>query len=380
MTTENNTSDKTAPLNFAAIPSPAKFDLSGLGSSVDLNAAHFGELGVITGPVDLSDAIGLRNKSRLTGADVLKRALSRYDDDKLEFLSSEMADRFMGQTVCIVGSGPSINRTLPELLELVAAGAKICAVNAAHDWLVDKGLIPHFGIVADPKPWVVEYQTIQPKTIYFVASSCHDDVIAKYREHRLTLVWHACGAETEDGTLEQAVAIGAKARETGKGAYLNTGGSTTTMRAMDLCTFLGFRHQHFFGVDSSGERLASGTTMHGHAKPHVVKEQPRPVHVKDPTTGKVLKHEFWSNGPMEHQAIHWELVLRNRFDKMRAEEYPIVEIVVHGDGLWPASAAMYGLHFDPTYAERLRAEGYIDIPDRPQMLTSINLGGPSAHD
>lgn len=316
------------------------------------------------GPVSLIDVIGNQGTSRLSGVDMLARALSRYDDPALRFMASEFEGRWLGETVCVHGSAPSIDKTLPELLELVANGAKICAVNAAHDWLLDKGIIPHFGVVADPKPWVAEYQTLQPSTIYFVASSCHDDVIAKYRGHPRALIWHACGAETGQGTLDQATTIAARAKETGRGAYLNTGGSTTTMRAMDLLTFLGFRRQHFFGVDSSGAREGAKTRMHGHAKPHVVTEQPRPVYVKDPVNSKTLAHEFWSNAPMEHQAIHWEIVLRDRFEKMRAGDYPKTQIVVHGEGLWPGSAAMYDLHFDPGYADRLRAEGYIE--DQPK--------------
>lgn len=323
--------------------------------------------------VDLVDAIGSQGVARLSGADMLKRALSRYDDPDLQFLSAEFMGKWSGETICIHGSGPSIEQTLPELLELVANGAKICAVNAAHDWLIAKGIVPHFGIMADPKPWCADYQTPQPGTVYLIASACHDDVFARFKGHPRLLVWHALSGETPQIILDIATALSAKARETGRGGYVNTGGSTTMMRAVDAFAFLGFHYHDLFGCDSSGVREGDVTRMHGHAKPHVARQMPRPIYVKDPKNGRTIAHEFWSNSPMEHQAIQWEMILRDRFEKMRDGTYPRTKITVHGEGLWPASAAMYGLHHDPTYADRLRAEGYLEEPEPPPPPPMLDL-------
>jgi hypothetical protein len=54
--------------------------------------------------------------------------------------------------VCIVGSGPSLNGTLPELTELYFQGAKIVTLNGAYHWCIEHNLRPSSQIVMDARP------------------------------------------------------------------------------------------------------------------------------------------------------------------------------------------------------------------------------------
>ena len=42
--------------------------------------------------------------------------------------------------VCLLGGGPSLNDTLPELLEALRDGAKLATTNGAYHWAIDHHL------------------------------------------------------------------------------------------------------------------------------------------------------------------------------------------------------------------------------------------------
>jgi hypothetical protein len=299
------------------------------------------------GPQPLQDVIGLESKARLDDAERQERMRRSF---KLPFPSAAklIQDRrplWAGETVAICGGGPSLEDTLPELLALIAAGAKVAAVNSTHDYLIDRGIVPTFGVMSDPKPWVAQYQTPTLGVKYLLASACHDDTFARFKGHPGVFIWHALGCEADRDVVDEM------ARKTGAGAISITGGSTTGTRTIDLMALLcGFTHHHLFGFDSSS---AEGR-MYPYAKPHV---DPVVVNAQltNPATGLPLDGVYPTTEPMAQQAMQFELLLHERALLIANGHYPPISITVHGTGLFPDWAALRGMHANPNRGAELIA-------------------------
>lgn len=74
------------------------------------------------------------------------------------------------EPVAIVGYGPSLNATWPRLKEFKT----IWTVSKAHDFLVDRGIVPTYHLDLDPRVHKVEFMTKPQKgTQYFLSSHVH---------------------------------------------------------------------------------------------------------------------------------------------------------------------------------------------------------------
>src|SRR3990167_2156578 len=282
---------------------------------------------------DLADVIGVTGTPRLSdNALWLERVERSFSLPRVKCLG-DLRGLYHGERIIVHGSGPSIRDTLPEVIELVAGGAKLMAINAAHDWLLSKGLKPDFGILADPKDYVAGYQTLTPGVKYFTASQCHDDVFARFKGHDEVYVWHAMRGRNQtemDGFREKIQALVQKYQ---RNAYCSAeGGPTTGMRGWDIAGMLGASFSHLVGMDSSGAVEGEKVTIHGHAKPHVVEATSRAFYIVDIANGRQIDRSYRSNVAMAHQAMHWGNILRRRLNQMRAGTYPPMEITVHEIG------------------------------------------------
>lgn len=258
----------------------------------------------------------------------------------------ELKGLYEGERVCIVGSAPSLEHSMPALLELIAGGAEVMAVNKTQDWLTAKGIPPTFGVLSDPRDWVATYQAPTEGVKNLVCSVCCDGVFERFKDHAETYVWHPI---CDEGDYELLRAHGERAN---KGVFGVVGGSTTTLRAFDICTLLlGFREVHWFAVDSSAE----GERMHALEKPYV---DPLSVtlQLNDPLTGKPLPTVYRSTLNMFHQFRQFEILMNERREDIVAGRYPRVRMAVHGTGLLPDWCALRGLHADPNRAAELRAK------------------------
>lgn len=330
------------------------------------------EFGVVYDSVSLSDATKGMGASRLSVSEKWARVTASFELPSEYRSLAELRGIHGGKNFVILGSGPSINDTLPELLDLVAKGAKIIAINAAHDWLLAKGITPHFGLMADPKPWVVDYQTPTAGVKYLIASQCDPSVFERFKGHGGVYVWHLPPHEdaheitpeamsmVRDEVSDAAERMKALAQKHNRHLWVSQeGGSTGGMRAFDITTYFGSIGDHLFGMDSSGVREpgADHTEMHGHPKPHIAKQFQSPVYLRD-SNGLDLVTEYWTNNPMAQQALQWEHFLRARIEGMRNGTYPVKVVTVYGTGLFPDWAALRGLHVNSDRAEQLRAAGH----------------------
>jgi hypothetical protein len=148
-----------------------------------------------------------------------------------------------GDRVAIVGSGPSLEETLPELRALIFDGVKVVALNGAYQWCIDHNIHPSAVVMVDARATNARFvATAVPRCKYFIASQCHPDVFAAL-EGRDVLIWHATNPDCPEGALLDEF-YGA-----GRWAGI-AGGTTVATRAIGLLRTIGYLRFDLFGVDS----------------------------------------------------------------------------------------------------------------------------------
>jgi len=147
------------------------------------------------------------------------------------------AEKLFGKlsgTVSIVGSGPSLRDTLPELT------GDILAINQAIGFLLERGIVPKFAMLWDAADVVSQFAVPNAGTVYLVASRCHASVFERLKDCRV-FVWHAGG----DHNIYEFLA------HNNVPESLVNGGSAGITRAMFLAVALGYTDLQLFGADSS---------------------------------------------------------------------------------------------------------------------------------
>lgn len=139
----------------------------------------------------------------------------------------------------IVGGGPSLDQTFPEIQFRKALGQTIIACNGAAKWLNERGLVPDAQIIIDARTenarFVVEAQARQ----HWLASQCDPAVFDAAGQD--AMLFHM--------NTEGVAAILPKDRE----AHLISSGTTVGLAAMAVAYVQGYRYLHLHGFDSSYE-------------------------------------------------------------------------------------------------------------------------------
>lgn len=135
----------------------------------------------------------------------------------------------------IACAGPSLRDTAHEL-----EGKKyVWALNAAHDYLLKRGITPSHGVTMAPEDGILGcFQTPSPSTTYLVASQANPEVLDRLRARgNRVMLWHA-HCPPEWGV------------DFGDRDYLTYGGGTVGLRSLDLAWMCGFRELHLLGFDA----------------------------------------------------------------------------------------------------------------------------------
>lgn len=191
--------------------------------------------GTVRPPDAPKDAALLQIKAKCVYEDdvLLDHVRSAMERDIRHFTPSPQHDH----EIVLVGSGPSIRNHVEDIRRLKENGAYLCAIKAAHDFLIGHDIVPHIALMVDPQPHIIKcFQKKRNDVEYFVASQCHPEVFDYFKDANVVL-WHLLtGKEGEQEAIKGEVALG--------------GGSTSGMRAMTLAWGMGFRKMHLFGYDS----------------------------------------------------------------------------------------------------------------------------------
>jgi hypothetical protein len=219
--------------------------------------------------------------------------------------------------VAIVGGGPSLESTLPELRDQVFAGVKVCAVNGAYRWLIERNIKPAMQVVLDARPFNARFvDPAVPGCRYLLASQCAPETFEAC-ENRDTTIFHCVGSDEEDAVIKAHY----------DGHYHAVGGGTTVMlRAITLLRMLGFFRMDIYGMDScwlEGKHHAYGQPENDHDQAHPVWLVP-----KHPMTGESLperKRKFLCDP--------WHMKQAEEFQSMVKAFGHMFLLNVHGDGL-----------------------------------------------
>ena len=211
------------------------------GKELIVQAAKVGKVGEIQAKSAVADTMRVEQAIRNCG--IVKERV-------------EQADRHDGR-VAIIAYGPSLKHTWQYLrTERRAFGTKIVTVSGAHDFLIERGIIPDYHIEVDPrehKAWFT--RNPHPDVNYWIASCCHpsliDNLVAKNCKVAL---WHVYNSEEDKR-------IGADDGPD-PGSWLICGGGSVACRATNVMYTRGYRSFAMYGMDCSFE-AASGAQHAG---------------------------------------------------------------------------------------------------------------------
>jgi hypothetical protein len=216
------------------------------------------------------------------------------------------------ERVCLVGGGPSLEATLPELVALHHAGAKIVALNGSAAWLLERNLRPAMHVMLDARDANAQFITDPiPQCRYALASQCAPAVWDAVAD-RDVWVWHALTEGGAERPILDAYYLG---------AWEGVGGGTTVAtRAIALLRMLGFVRFDLFGVDScwmGSAHHAYPQALNDHDKRYAVAVTP----TDDPTCTRVFHCAPWHLKQFE-DLLQWVRVNGAH-----------VLLAAHGDGL-----------------------------------------------
>lgn len=209
-------------------------------------------------------------------------------------------------TFVIAGAGPSLASSLDELREEREKGRPICAVKAAHDFLIKNGIEPELFMSIDPRDRRNNVQEETENTIYLLASRCAPEMFDHLKDRKVMLFHAACVEEEH-----QAI---------GKNALLINGTSTSGLRAINVGYFMGYRKFILYGMDSCNAPDGITKRVDGSLTGQTID-----VYVGGPTGRK-----FTCNMAMAEQANSFHQI----WDMM-----PDVKLEIKGDGLLAAMLA-----------------------------------------
>ena len=147
--------------------------------------------------------------------------------------------KFLPRRASIACYGPSLADTWRELRR------PIISVSGAHDYLVERGIVPDFHVDCDPRPHKPEMlRKPQEGTAYLMATVCHP-MFWKALQGRSVRLWHLI-----NGDDMETVAWVARNHPDGMKSMIG-GGSSVGQRAMNVAAALGYRKFDIHGMDCS---------------------------------------------------------------------------------------------------------------------------------
>jgi hypothetical protein len=223
--------------------------------------------------------------------------------------------------VAIVCYGPSLAHTWRTLhAERKLFGAMIVSVSGAHDFLIERGIVPDIHIECDPREHKAFFtRNPHPDVTYWIASCCHPKLIDQLASQKLAL-WHVYNSETDKGIIAPD--------GPDPDNFLLAGAGTVGSRAVNLMYVAGYRIFSVYGMDCS---FANDGLQH--AGVHSGKQQHEiPI--------RIGNRWFKSSGNLAYTARGFMDNMRVLSQASEAKGEPFidgttvrVEMFLHGDGL-----------------------------------------------
>ncbi len=153
---------------------------------------------------------------------------------KLQFADPCKVEEPHGRPLIICAGGPSLADNLPAIqLERTRDGADLWALNGAHDFLIDRGIIPSAMVMLDSRPGCVHAFLENPRrdVEYLIATQCDPGAFGwlSGQHVRRWTGWY--------WGVEDDLVIG--------------GGATVGLKSIMLAAAMGYRSFSLYGYDSS---------------------------------------------------------------------------------------------------------------------------------
>ncbi len=210
------------------------------------------------------------------------------------------------EEIAIVCYGPSLRKTWAEIREF----KKIMTCSGAHDFLVERNIIPTWHVDLDPREHKAKMLTPHKNVEYLIASCCHPNMLDKLEGFNVKL-WHIYNNESNKD-LPLTIP---------RGDWVVTGGCNVGLRCLVLARILGYRNFHLFGMDCS---FPKDSLHHAGEHPNASKKV-----FEIPYDGKM----YYGEAVMLDYA-------RTFFHEM--ELLPDVTVKLHGEGLLQHMVAKEG--------------------------------------
>jgi hypothetical protein len=215
--------------------------------------------------------------------------------------------------ICLIGGGPSLDDTEPELRDLYQQGAKIVTVNGAYHWCMERNYKVSAQIVLDARASNTRFiQPALPNCKYLLASQCHPEMWAAVDGRPDVWIWHAVSEENAWREVLDAYYCG-------KWQSI-VGGVTVGTRALTLLRTLGYLRMDLFGFDSCWMDQAH----HAYEQLENSNDKRLPVDMY-PTGHPELSRRFW--------CAPWHLKQFEDFLQLIRVNGHHFLLNVHGDGL-----------------------------------------------
>jgi hypothetical protein len=281
------------------------------GGEIEVIACTIREIRDIIAKSAVSDTLRYENAIR-NSAIVKARAMTLQHAPRHE------------RRICIVGFGPSLKDTWRNIfLEKNAFGAAVVSVSGAHDFLIERGIIPDIHIEVDPREHKAFFtRTPHPQVQYWIASCCHPKLIDNLVDHKANVaLWHIYNSEIDFKLVDDD--------GPDPGGWLIAGGSGVGVRAINVMFTRGYRSFSLYGMDCS----FAPSDGDQHAGAHSGK-------VQQEWQVRVGERWFRSSGTgvyMAKSTIHNFEVMRQECEKAGepfiAGSSDRIEMFLHGDGL-----------------------------------------------
>ncbi len=220
---------------------------------------------------------------------------------RLGFPRLAPASKTRDESISIVCYGPSLRDTWKEITR------PIMSVSGAHDFLIERGIVPDYHLDSDPREHKAEFVRNSHPAVHYLMASCSSPKAWEYLKGRTVTVWHSVNSLANSQWLVK----------NDPEASQFIGGSTAGLRAIEVCGVMGFNRFRIFGMDSS-YRFEDGETV-THSGAHNGKEQRRLI-VTEPRSGRM----FLTSPQLIEAAREFLKYIGER---------PIRSMKVHGDGL-----------------------------------------------
>lgn len=167
--------------------------------------------------------------------------------------------------ICLVGGGPSLTATEPELVQLLHEGAKLVTVNGSYHWALSRNLRPQTQVIIDARPGNERFlDPPVPGCNYLISSQCAPSVWDAVANRERVWVFHT--------VLRDFTA----AAELLDQHYFKrwesvNGGTTVASRALYALRILGYLRYDIFGVDCCWD--AEGKLHHAYPQPENEKDK-----------------------------------------------------------------------------------------------------------